>query len=113
MFRIKAAALAFSFPLAAAGGPLQSDQDTVKNQGALQQPVYTTSRLVTARPVIDGKLDDECWKHGTWAGDYTQFIPNEGAKPSQPTELNIQYDDKYIYIAFRAFDGEPEKMTKR
>ena len=76
------------------------------------QPVYTTSRLVTARPDIDGKLDDECWKHGTWAGDYHQFIPNEGAKPTYPTEFNIQYDDKYIYVAFRAFDGEPEKIQR-
>ena len=86
------------------------NQDTVKSQ--TKQPVYTTSRLVTPRPVIDGKLDDECWKHGTWAGDYHQFIPNEGAKPSYPTEMNIQYDDKYLYIAFRAFDSEPDKIVR-
>ncbi|MFO7620359.1 MAG: DUF5916 domain-containing protein [Bacteroidales bacterium] len=88
-------------------------QDTVlKQKPAVQQPVYTTSRLVTPRPVIDGKLDDECWKHGTWAGDYHQWIPREGAKPTYPTEMNIQYDDKYLYIAFRAYDGEPEKITR-
>jgi hypothetical protein len=88
-------------------------QDTVpaKNQ-TIKQPVYTTSRLVTEKPVIDGKLDDECWKHGTWAGDYHQFTPNEGAKPSFPTEQNIQYDDKNLYIAFRAFDPEPDKVHK-
>jgi hypothetical protein len=88
-------------------------QDTVINQNQpLKQPVYTTSRLVTAKPVIDGKLDDQCWEKGTWAGDYTQFIPNEGAKPTYPTEMNIQYDDKNLYVAFRAFDGEPEKITR-
>ena len=88
-------------------------QDTIPGQNQpLKQPVYTTSRLVTEKPVIDGKLDDECWKNGTWAGDYHQFIPNEGAKPTYPTELNIQYDDKNLYIAFRAFDGEPDKIHK-
>lgn len=87
--------------------------DTIPQNASLKQPVYTTSRLVTARPVIDGKLDDDCWKNGTWAGDYHQFIPNEGAKPTYPTELNIQYDDKNLYVAFRAFDGEPEKMIRR
>lgn len=87
--------------------------DTLKTSGTLVQPVYTTSRLAAAKPVIDGRLDDECWKQGTWAGDYTQYIPNEGAKPTYPTELNIQYDDRNLYIAFRAYDGEPEKMTKR
>ena len=88
-------------------------QDTLSNlQLPLKQPTYTTSRLVTKKPVIDGKLDDECWKFGTWAGDYTQWIPREGAKPTWPTEFNIQYDDKYIYIAFRGFDGEPEKINR-
>jgi hypothetical protein len=88
-------------------------QDTgTKSNSPVKQPTYTTSRLVTEKPVIDGKLDDACWKHGTWAGDYTQFIPNEGARPTFPTELNIQYDDKNLYIAFRAHDGEPGKIHK-
>lgn len=87
-------------------------QDTLPKETTTKQPVYTTSRLVTARPVIDGKLDDECWKVGTWAGDYTQFIPDEGAEPTYPTEMNIQYDDKNLYIAFRAYDDEPDKILR-
>jgi hypothetical protein len=91
----------------------QFQQDTVPaKQVPFKQPVYTTQRLSTPRPVIDGKLDDECWKKGTWADDYHQYIPFEGAKPTYPTYMNIQYDDKYLYVAFRAFDGEPKKMTK-
>jgi hypothetical protein len=81
-------------------------------QSSVRQPTYTTSRLITERPVIDGKLDDECWKHGTWAGDYTQWIPREGAKPTWPTEFNIQYDDRNLYVAFRGYDGEPEKIHR-
>ena len=75
-------------------------------------PVYTTHRLSTAPPVIDGKLDDECWKTGTWAGDFIQWMPNEGAKPTYPTEFNIQYDNKFLYIAIRAYDREPEKIIR-
>jgi hypothetical protein len=90
----------------------EDPQDTVPKKGKVVQPVYTTTRLVTAKPSIDGKLDDECWKHGTWAGDYHQYIPNEGAKPSYPTVFNIQYDDKNIYVAFRAYDGEPDKIQR-
>ena len=90
-----------------------TQQDTVVKKSVISQPVYTTSRIVGSKPVIDGKLDDICWKNGTWAGDYTQFIPSEGSKPSYPTELNIQYDDKNLYVAFRAFDGEPDKILRR
>ena len=93
--------------------PVIYQQDTIPNSNSsLQQPTYTTSRLSTPKPTIDGKLDDECWKKGTWAGDYHQFVPNEGAKPTYPTELNIQYDDKYLYVAFRAYDGEPDKISR-
>lgn len=94
------------------GQVTSSQQDTLSKGATLKQPEYTTSRLVTEKPVIDGKLDDECWKKGTWAGDYHQFIPNEGAKPTYPTEMNIQYDDKNLYIAFRAYDGEPDKIVR-
>ena len=101
---------AFSFP----GDPdLVLKQDTVsKKNSSVIQPKYTTSRLMTAKPVIDGKLDDECWKRGTWTGNYTQSFPREGAKPTFPTELNIQYDDKNLYIVFRAFDSEPDKILR-
>ncbi|NJK87691.1 MAG: carbohydrate binding family 9 domain-containing protein [Bacteroidales bacterium] len=74
---------------------------------------YHTSRLTTEKPVIDGILDDECWKTGNWSGDFTQWIPREGAKPSQPTELKILYDNKNIYIAIRAFDSVPEQINRR
>lgn len=88
-------------------------QEQVGSPGSsAAQPVYVTTRLVTARPVIDGKLDDECWKHGNWAGDYIQYIPNEGAEPTFQTEHNIQYDDHYLYIAIRAHDPEPDKVHR-
>ncbi len=87
-------------------------QDTVRNQGAKEQPVYYATRLTTAKPVIDGKLDDPCWDTGTWARDYHQFVPDEGAEPTYPTAHKILYDDKYLYVAFRAYDGEPEKILR-
>ncbi len=92
--------------------PADYSQDSVPRKGATIQPVYTTARLTTYRPVIDGKLDDECWKTGTWAGDFHQYIPNEGAKPTYPSEFKILYDDRYLYVALRAFDGEPEKIQR-
>ena len=87
-------------------------QDTVYTKNSPKQPVYTTSRLTTAKPIIDGKLDDECWKTGVWAGDYHQYTPDEGAKPTYPTELKILYDDRNLYIAFRAYDSEPRKIQR-
>jgi len=87
--------------------------DDTLNKPAAPLRTYTASRLTTEAPVIDGKLADACWSTGTWAGDFTQWIPTEGAKPSQPTELKILYDNRNIYIAIRAHDKEPEKILVR
>jgi len=66
--------------------------------------MYRTVRVEGRPPVIDGRLNDEAWKQGEWSGDYTQQLPTEGAKPSQPTELKILYDDRHVYFAIRAYD---------
>ncbi len=82
------------------------------NSGLKKRRIYTTMRLTTPPPVIDGKLNDACWKTGKWASHFTQFVPNEGGKPSQRTELKILYDNKNIYVAIRAYDTQPDKIQK-
>ena len=75
--------------------------------------VYNTTRLTTAKPVIDGVLNDDCWQTGEWSGDFTQWIPKEGAKPTQDTKLKILYDDKNLYVALRGFDTEPSRISRK
>jgi hypothetical protein len=101
----------FSYSITASS--LINKSDTLNNVQKKPLRVYNTIRLTTKKPVIDGKLDDECWKTGEWAGDYTQWVPNEGAKPSQKTEIKILYDDNNIYVAIRAYDNEPEKISHK
>ncbi len=91
-----------------------AEGDTTKTQKTQNHPrIYNTFRLTTDKPVIDGILDDKCWQTGEWAGDYTQWVPNEGAKASQDTKLKVLYDDKSIYIAIRAYDNEPGKIDRK
>ena len=74
---------------------------------------YTTTRLTTVKPVVDGILNDDCWKTGEWAGEFTQWIPTEGAKPSQETEFKILYDDRNLYVAMRGYDKEPKLISRK
>lgn len=89
----------------------------VSNGFAMQAPVekriYTANKINPHPPVIDGMLNDEIWKKNEWAGNFTQWEPNEGKEPSQNTEFKIYYDDKNLYIAIRAYDTEPGKIVKR
>ena len=60
-------------------------------------------------PVIDGKLDDEVWKHGVVLKDFIQVQPGDNIAPSKPTEVMLGYDAKFLYIAFHCYD-EPDKV---
>ena len=73
--------------------------------------IYNTVRLKGTAPTIDGRLDDPAWSEGEWAGDYRQFMPTEGAPPSQRTELKILYDETNVYVAIRAYD-EMDKVNR-
>jgi hypothetical protein len=95
-----------------AGGQEGSDLEEANLHGRQYPPrVYRTVRLEGEPPRIDGRLDDGAWQEGEWSGDYTQYIPNEGAEPSHPTEIKILYDDENVYVAIRAYD-DPEKMQR-
>ncbi len=44
---------------------LMKEDTTVNKIPGVNVRKYTTQRLTTPKPVIDGKLNDECWKTGT------------------------------------------------
>jgi hypothetical protein len=90
----------------------RNENDTILTNVGKPLRIYNSIRLTTEKPVIDGILNDSCWQTGEWAGDYIQWVPSEGAKPSKPTQLKILYDDKNIYAAIRAFD-DPDKIIRK
>ncbi|GHT37375.1 hypothetical protein FACS189435_2260 [Bacteroidia bacterium] len=63
-------------------------------------------------PVIDGWLADDCWTAGGWSGTFIQQRPNEGSPETEDTHLKILYDDRFVYVAFQAFDAEPDKINR-
>ena len=60
-------------------------------------------------PVIDGKLDDEVWKHAAVFKDFIQTSPGDNVAPSRDTIAMIGYDSKFLYLAFHCFD-EPNNV---
>jgi hypothetical protein len=49
-------------------------------------------------PKIDGHLDDAVWRLAPVSDTFVQHYPDEGAPPSERTELRILYDDKNVYV---------------
>lgn len=64
-------------------------------------------------PNIDGLMNDSCWNMVEWSGDFIQMQPYENKPPSQQTAIKILYDDDNLYVFIRAFDTEPQKISRR
>ncbi len=82
-------------------------------QNQVPRKSYTTKHITQKPPEIDGILDDEVWNEVEWSGDFVEFEPNENTAPEHQSQFKIIYDDKFLYVAFRAFDSEPEKIVQR
>src|SRR3982751_4597615 len=71
------------------------------------------SPVVIARvdtpPVIDGRLDDEAWKHAAVLANFVQVQPGDNTQPLAPTEVYLAYDSKTLYIAYHCHD-DPSKV---
>jgi hypothetical protein len=73
---------------------------------------YTTMHIQGNTPTIDGKLNDNCWQEGIWSEDYIQQTPVEGGKATERTKVKVLFDEKNIYVAFRCYDSEPDKIQR-
>ncbi len=68
---------------------------------------------ISAKPEIDGCLEDSVWQAIPFQGDFVQREPEEGAQASEPTQLAVAYDDDNLYLGVKCFDKEPERVVAR
>lgn len=66
--------------------------------------------FLESAPVIDGKLDDEVWSKAVVLKDFLQVQPGDNIAPSQRTEVLLAHDGRNLYMAFRCFDDEPDRI---
>ncbi|MEQ9308757.1 MAG: DUF5916 domain-containing protein [Balneolaceae bacterium] len=76
--------------------------------GNIDAPVMDAIRLTSGMIILDGVLDEQAWKNAPVATGFTQRFPIDGGTPSQETEVQIIYTDKYIYVGVMAYDSAPD-----
>lgn len=74
---------------------------------------YFTQALGSEVIKLDGIPDDPAWNIVGWATDFTEYQPDDGTPPSQQSSFKILHDDKYVYVAYRAFDTSPDSIVAR
>src|SRR3954471_4673929 len=84
--------------------------------GATTNGIVLASRSMraaraTAGITIDGKLNEAAWAAAPVSSDFTQSYPKVGAKPTDPSEVRVLYDDDALYVGVRMFDSHPDLIA--
>ncbi len=66
--------------------------------------------LIEVPPILDGELDDPCWKDLRVVEGFRQRRPNQGMDATEKTEVKLCRDENTLFIGVRCFDSQPEKI---
>ncbi|MFL5350192.1 MAG: DUF5916 domain-containing protein [Hyalangium sp.] len=67
----------------------------------------------TPAPVqLDGLLDEPGWQAAPLFDSFVQLFPDEGAAPTERTELRFLYDDQNLYVGVICHDSQPELIAR-
>ncbi len=62
---------------------------------------------------VDGVLSERVWQAAPAVTSFLQSDPDQGAPPSQRTEVRVAYDDEAIYVGARMYDDHPDSILAR
>jgi hypothetical protein len=75
-----------------------------------------TRKIVAVRTnesiLVDGFLSEEVWQRPGFTG-FSQQEPEEGALPTQRSEVWVAYDDEALYFAAKYYDSRPDSILAR
>ncbi len=74
-------------------------------------PVASVTRITTAPPVIDGRLDEDVWSLDAPITEFFQREPVEGEPVSERTEVRIVADGDALYVGAWLYDRNPDGIV--
>ena len=74
------------------------------------EPKTVTARWTEHPIVVDGHLDEADWALAEPASDFVQSEPDEGASPSERTEVRVLFDDNNLYFGIYCYDSQPDEV---
>jgi hypothetical protein len=76
-------------------------------------PMGELPRVERGDVVLDGRLDDAAWRSAIPLTLEHQLRPNEGASPTERTEVRLFYDGEALYIGARLHERDGSRIVSR
>lgn len=79
--------------------------------GAQPETLLPIPLIRTAAEIrVDGVVSETEWKDAAVVDTFYETSPGDNTPPKIRTVAYLTYDGKYLYLGFKAFDPEPEKI---
>jgi hypothetical protein len=65
---------------------------------------FTVTRA-TESIKLDGNLSEDVWTSTNFANNFQQFFPSDSIKAQQKTEIQMVYDDQYLYVGIKCYSS--------
>lgn len=110
--RVRPLRHARTIPLALLALLLLGGRDAAGAGAALPEgvPIGRAGRLAEP-PRIDGRIDPGEWEGALVLEDLRQVDPVPGGPPSEATRILVAVDARFLYVAVRCFDRDPEGIV--
>ncbi|MFB0566521.1 MAG: sugar-binding protein [Candidatus Aminicenantaceae bacterium] len=82
----------------------------MEEEKALPPPKNFKVTMATSEINIDGVLDEEAWEDAVVINLPYEWMPGDNITPPVDSECMVTFDKNKLYVAFRCFDPEPQKI---
>ncbi len=62
---------------------------------------------------IDGVLDEAAWTAAAPISGFVEREPIEGARPEEPTEVRVLFDEEALYVGARLHESNPDLIARQ
>jgi hypothetical protein len=99
--------------LALLSAAARAGSEAVPPTSASAESFFRTVRAArrTGDIVLDGRPDEPAWQAAELGDRFTQFEPDEGARPAEPTRFRVLWDDSSLWVAIECDDSRPPTAT--
>lgn len=68
-------------------------------------PLELRAMRADVSPAIDGRLDEAVWTRAPLASAFVQAEPRQGEAATEPTDVRVLFDDRYLYVGVVCHDS--------
>jgi len=91
-------------------GLMQAQVKGKEKKRELPKALHYSVSSAISKIKVDGILDEKAWEHATLVKLPFEWLPGDNIEAPVDTDCLITFSKSHLYVAFRCYDPEPDKI---